>query len=55
MHRNFLNKEEDSFNKERWFLQAVLSVHVAILISSNFSKFYIKSLKIRAPKYTQYE
>lgn len=30
-------------------------MHVAILISSNFSKFYIKSFKTEAPKHTKYK
>lgn len=48
-------KEEASFKQERRFLQAVLSVHVTILTSSNFSKFCIKNFKIKAPKHTQYK
>lgn len=55
MHRNFLCKEKDPFKQGRGFLQAVWSVHVAILISSNFSKFYTKSFKIKAPRHTQYK
>lgn len=55
VHRNFLCKEEASFKQERCFLQALLSVHVAIVISSNFSKFSIKSFKIKAPKHPQYK
>lgn len=53
MHKNFLCKEEASFKQERGFLQVLLSVNVAILISSNFSKFYIKSFQIKVPKHTQ--
>lgn len=53
MHKNFLCKEEASFKQERGFRQVLLSVNIAILFSSNFSKFYIKSFQIKVPKHTQ--